>query len=284
MPEAGGSDRPRAYLDAAITVLCAPARLDGPGALTSNSAPARSTSSSPRCTGRPRPPSPTGCSTRWRTCWTSTRHTIKVGVMDEERRTSANLAATIHAVRGPHRLHQHGLPRPHGRRDPHLHARGADGPQGGDEDGRLDHGLRGAQRRHRPGLRHGRAGADRQGHVGDARPSWPTCWSTKIGHPRLGPTPPGCRRPTAATLHALHYHRGRRGRPPAASWPARRRARSTLEDLLTIPVADQGTQLVARRGAREVDNNAQGILGYVVRWVDSRAWAAPRCPTSTTWA
>ena len=73
--------------------------------------------------------------------------------------------------RGPRagRLHQHRLPRPHRRRDPHLDAGRPDGPQERHEGRDLDPGLRGPQRRHRPRVRPARPGPDRQGHVGRAR-------------------------------------------------------------------------------------------------------------------
>ncbi|MGC3996309.1 MAG: hypothetical protein QM767_01735 [Anaeromyxobacter sp.] len=80
------------------------------------------------------------------------------------------------------------------------------------------------------------------------------------------PTPPGCPSPTAATLHATHYHQVDVLRPPGRAQG--RAGRRPLDALLTIPLA-AGAQLVGRRRSRdELDNNAQGILGYVVRWID----------------
>ena len=95
---------------------------------------------------------------------------------------------------GPHRVHQHRLPRPHRRRDPHLDAGRADGPQGRDEAVGVDRRLREAQRRHRPRLRPFGQGADRQGHVGRARPDGRDARGEGRAPRRPAPTPPGCRR------------------------------------------------------------------------------------------
>src|SRR3954447_18319504 len=91
----------------------------------------------------------------------------------------------------------------------------------------------------------------------------------KAAHPLAGASCAWVPSPTAATLHAVHYHQvdvASRQRELADSL-ARDGRRSTLRDLLTIPTA-RPAELDAATVDFEVDNNAQGILGYVVRWVE----------------